>query len=135
MPEKWEQDALTLANGLLAHLEEWQAEAEQASQAEQDATAGDGVMRDYFAGYVGHVFRSKDAWKALALAVRREYGEAMKLLGSASAYLYTFGTYHDAGKGLPERAYQEAIELDEKIQKYAKNANVPIPEILRAELT
>lgn len=77
-----------------------------------------------------------EAWKALAMAVRKEYGKATELLGTASAYLFAFGTHHKNGQGMPERAYQEALDLDVLIQQTVKTAasTIPIPAILREEL-
>lgn len=76
-----------------------------------------------------------EAWKALALAVRDEYGKATSLLGDAAGRLYTFSVYHDAGNSLPQRVYDEAKALDEKIQATMKAASIPIPAILKEELS
>lgn len=74
------------------------------------------------------------AWKKLALATRDEYGVACGLLGTAAAYLFAVGTYHQQSKGLPERAYGEMLELDAKIGATMKAVHVEIPEAIKEKV-
>ena len=96
-------------------------------QAMRDIT---GVLREQFKV----ACERAEAWKTMALAVRGEFGKATLLLGEASGYLFTVGTYHQQGKGLPERFYQEAIDLDAKITAQMKAVKVTIPSILKEEV-
>lgn len=63
-----------------------------------------------------------EAWKALALATRKEYGVAAGLLGEASAYLGVVVT-------------DDAVNLDARIMAHMDKANIMIPAILEGELS